>query len=271
MVKYGKYEGLGKVGAGMMQNASSPYAENRSDKAEYLAFMAYGTGFKTDPRALYPGLTAADYAACLPTMQRFHNQAICIQMNAINALTKGQLGRDFGWAPNIPVSIEMAMQVFASDRVTYGLTPTDIIVYDGVKVRTKNDTSIGIFSISRKFHLVGKVRVPEMGWWLNISGYAPIFIKSAYCNNNVGTGYIASHLVAIAPPAPVVVTPPVIAPVPNVVPCTAKVPNVIGCNKVPNVVPCTVKVPNVVNQTTAASVPNVVNSQNILTEKDAAY
>lgn len=181
----------GHLGMGITQNPAAPTAKLFDNKTDYKNFFG-GIAFPMDSGSLYPGLTMKAYRGYLPLLVKFHNASARAQLTEINRITDGQLAIDFGF-PTGPIEFTDAMyeQVFMSNSVRYGLTPqNEKVTYDGVDVLNKC-----LFPITRGFHIVGKSKQAETGWWLYVTGYEPIYIKSAYCNNNVDNDWIASHLV----------------------------------------------------------------------------
>jgi hypothetical protein len=180
----------GRFGMALTQNPNADEAKNFGNKDDYVRLILEGKGFPMAPGTMYPGLTQEMYNKYLPIMHKAHNSGFRAQLQSINEMTKGQLVKDFGFKSSV-FTDEMCAEIFKSSAVFADYVPqNEEVTWDAYDV---NDMKP--FSITRGFHYIGKNKTPEMGWWLKITGYEPILIKSQYCNNNTGTDWIKRHLV----------------------------------------------------------------------------
>lgn len=170
---------------------------NDSIKQHVYDFSLFKKPFKMNPKWVYfdkstkKPMSMNYYNSLVPLLSKVHNVSWYAQMTYINAMTKGQLAKDFGFNfSDFSGHLTEILEIFMSDNVTYDISPEGMVIYDGVEISKKQ-----VHTVERDAYENKTLGIVEYGWWLHVTGYESIYIKSAWCNNNTSTSWLATHIV----------------------------------------------------------------------------
>lgn len=170
-------------------------AINFLDKEVHIAFMETGKLFPINPKALYKDakgvpMPMSAYANEAKNMQKIGNQSIVALFNALDLETGGQLKKDFN-ITSVTITLADVIKIFRSDAVIIApISRSTYLIWDAYDRKT-----VSIDTIGRYAHVMPKsAEGAEYGFYLKISGYKPILIRSAYCGNNISSEWAIRHL-----------------------------------------------------------------------------
>ncbi len=157
-------------------------AENFSNPTDHYNFLKYGKVFKGMRSDLVYGgdkrtrdsIVWPDYVKHTGDMAKISLLSLRINLQFISDRTGGSLG--------VVVTNEKALEILLSEKISIGDMPEGDLTFDTYYQR---DNSIG--KVTRPRHFLKKVNQWEQCLYLNIEGYEPIPIRSAFCGNNLGT------------------------------------------------------------------------------------
>lgn len=164
-------------GMGIWQRVA--VAQNFIDPLDHHNFLKYGKVFQgMNASLVYGGDTKTrnvvwnDYVKNTANMAEVSLNSLVAVLQYITLQTGNSLG---GYVSNTK-----ALDILLSDMITIGDMPTGVIVFDTYYQKTNT-----IGAVTRPRHWLPKVGEWEQCLFLNIPGYEPIPIRSAYCGNNI--------------------------------------------------------------------------------------
>lgn len=178
---------------GFMPRESS-LSSNVSNKQAHINFMSFGQPFSIPASTLYKlpngqPMDWKEYSSRASSMASVNLKSLVGLYNGFPKEYRDQLLADNGLNPNTIIDAETALKIFAGETVKYAQIPLWLkVIYDGYD--TDNKSIIVIPERSPKKLVDG----PEGGFWQYVTGYEPLLIRSAYCGNNVESGWANAHI-----------------------------------------------------------------------------
>lgn len=169
-------------------------AVNFKQKITHYNFMAFGTPFPIPSSSLYrlpngKPMDLSEYTKRASKMARVNFDSWKSLLNSFPETYRQQLLADNNLNTGSIIDDEIALAIFNGSSMYYGQAPLgEQIIFDAYNTETESVIALK----PRSAHKL--TDGPEGGFWLKVTGYEDIFIRSAYCGNNVSSAWANSHI-----------------------------------------------------------------------------